>query len=120
MICTLMQGKGKLKEILIVTCYSLWPLIIEKVVYIVFSNVLLAAEGSFLGIFSIVATLYFALLMIMGLLKIHDFSFSRFLGTTVLTVLAMAAIVFLGIMIVILIQQLYGFVVTLVTEILTL
>lgn len=120
MICTLMQGKGKLKEILIVTCYSLWPLIIEKVVYILFSNVLLAAEGSFLGIFSIVATLYFVLLMIMGLLKIHDFSFSRFLGTTLLTVLAMAAIVFLGIMIVILIQQLYGFVVTLVTEILTL
>ncbi len=120
MICTLMQGKGKLKEILIVTCYSLWPLIIEKLVYIVFSNALLPSEGSFLGIFNTVATLYFALLLIMGLLKIHDFSFGRFIGTTVLTVLAMAAIVFLGIMMIILIQQLYGFVVTIVTEILTL
>ena len=120
MVCTLMQGKGKFKEILIVTCYSLWPLIIEKIVYIAFSNVLLPAEGSFLGIFSTIATLYFALLMVMGLLKIHDFSFSRLIGTTLLTVLAMAAIVFLAIMLIILIQQLYGFIVTLVTEILTL
>ena len=120
MICTLMQGKGKLKEILIVTCYSLWPLILEKVVYIAFSNVLLPSEGSFLGIFSTIATAYFAILMIMGLLKIHDFSFGRFIGTTVLTVLAMLAIVFLGIMMIILIQQLYGFIVTIATEILTL
>lgn len=120
MICTLMQGKGKIKEILVVTCYSLWPLIIEKIVYIAFSNVLLPSEGSFLGIFGTVATVYFALLMIMGLLKIHDFSFGRFIGTTVLTVVAMLAIVFLGIMMIILIQQLYGFIVTLVTEILTL
>lgn len=119
MVCTLMQGKGKFKEILIVTCYSLWPLIIEKVVYIAFSNVLLPAEGSFLGIFSTIATVYFALLMVMGLLKIHDFSFGRLMGTTLLTVLAMAAIIFLGIMMVILIQQLYGFIVTIVTEILT-
>ena len=120
MICTLMQGKGKLKEIFIVTCYSLWPLIIEKIIYIAFSNVLLPSEGSFLGIFSTVATVYFALLLIMGLLKIHDFSFGRFIGTTVLTVLGMLAIVFLGIMMIILIQQLYGFIVTIVTEILTL
>ncbi len=120
MICTLMQGKGKLKEIIIVTCYSLWPIIIEKILYIVLTNVLLPAEGSFLGIFDTVATLYFALLMIMGLLKIHDFSFSRFIGTTVLTVVAMGAIVFLGILLIILVQQLYGFVATLVTEILTL
>ena len=120
MICTLMQGKGKVKEILVVTCYSLWPLILEKVVYIVFSNVLLPSEGSFLGIFNTIAIAYFALLMIMGLLKIHDFSFGRFIGTTALSVLAMAAIVFLGIMMIILIQQLYGFVVTIATEILTL
>ena len=120
MISTLMQGKGKIKEILIVTCYSLWPLIIEKIVYIIFSNALLPAEGSFLGIFSTVALLYFGLLMIMGLIKIHDYSFSRFIGTTLLSVLAMAAIVFLGIMMIILIQQLYGFIVTIVTEILTL
>ena len=120
MICTLMQGKGKLKEIIIVTCYSLWPIIIEKVLYIVLTNVLLPSEGSFLGIFDTVATLYFALLLIMGLLKIHDFSFSRFVGTTALSIVGMFAIIFLGILMIILVQQLYGFVATVVTEILTL
>lgn len=120
MICTLMQGKGKMKEIIIVTCYSLWPIIIEKVLYIVLTNVLLPSEGSFLGIFDTVATLYFALLLIMGLLKIHDFSFSRFVGTTVLSVIGMGAIIFLGILMIILVQQLYGFIATVITEILTL
>ena len=120
MISTLMQGKGKAKEILIVTCYSLWPIIIEKILYIALSNVLLPTEGSFLGIFDTIATIYFVILMVMGLLKIHDYSFARFLGTTLLTFVAMAAIIFLGIMMIILVQQLYGFIVTLVTEILTL
>ena len=58
--------------------------------------------------------------MIVGLLKIHDFSFSRLIGTSILAILGIAAIVFLLIMIIILIQQLCGFVFTLITEIITL
>ena len=58
--------------------------------------------------------------MIMGLLKIHDISMLRLIGTSVLSLGGVAAIVFLIITIVILIQQFGGFIATVATEILTL
>lgn len=120
MVCTLLGGKGKLREIIIVTCYSLWPLIIKNLLSLLLTNVLLPAEAGFLTILEAIAVIYFVLLMIVGLLKIHDFSFSRLIGTSILAILGIAAIVFLLIMIIILIQQLCGFVFTLITEIITL
>lgn len=119
LVCTLLGGKGKLKEITIVTCYSLLPIIVEGVIYIILSNVMLPSESSILGIIGVIATLYFGLLLIIGMLKIHDFSMGRFIGTTLLSIFAMAVIVFLLILLIILVQQLFLFIVTLITEIST-
>ena len=52
--------------------------------------------------------------------KIHDFSMPRLIGTSVLSLAGVAAIVFLAITIVILVQQFGGFIVTVASEILTL
>ncbi len=120
MVCTLLGGKGRFKEITIVTCYSLLPLIIEKIIRLVLTNVLLPTEASFLTILEVIAMLYFLMLMIIGLLKIHDFSMARLVGTSVLSLAGVAAIVFLAITIIILVQQFGGFIATVVTEILTL
>lgn len=120
MVCTLLQGKGRFKEIAIVTCYSLLPLIIEKAIRLVLTNVLLPSEASFLNILDAIAILYFLILITIGLIKIHDFSMGRLVGTSVLSLAGVAAIVFLVITIVILVQQFGGFIVTVVTEILTL
>ncbi len=119
LVCTLLGGKGKMKEIIIVTCYSLLPLIVEGIIYIILSNVLLPSEASFLSILSTIALIYFGIMLVIGMLKIHDYSMGRFLGTTLLTVVGMAIIVFLIIMLVILIQQFGAFVITLVTELST-
>lgn len=119
LVCTLLGGKGKLKEIIIVTCYSLWPLIIEKLIRIVMTNVLIPAEASFLSILDTVAIIYFLLLMIIGLLKIHDFSMTRLVATSAVSVIGVAAIIFLGIMIIMLLQQFFAFLATFVTEIMT-
>ena len=120
MICTLLSGKGRFKEIAIVTCYSLLPLIIEKFIRLVLTNVLLPTEASFLNILDAIAIIYFLFLIIIGLMKIHDFSMGRLIGTSVLSLAGVAAIVFLVITIVILVQQFGGFIVTVVSEILTL
>lgn len=118
LVTTLAGGKGKLKEIFIVTCYSLMPIIIERVIYIILTNFLLPTEGSFLGILSTVAMIYTGLLLTIGMIRIHDFTMTRFIGTTLLTVVGMAAIIFLLILIGILLQQLGGFVTTVIVELL--
>ena len=120
MVCTLLEGKGKFREIAVVTCYSLLPLIIEKAIRLVLTNVLLPTEASFLSILDAIAIIYFLILIIMGLIKIHDFSMARLIGTSVLSLAGVAAIVFLGITIIILVQQFGGFITTVVSEILTL
>lgn len=119
LVSTLLGGKGKMKEIVIVTCYSLQPLILAGIIYIILSNVLLPVEASFLSILSTLATIYFLLMLINGMMKIHDYTFGKFLWTTFLTVIGMAIIIFLIIMLIILIQQFGAFILTLITEIIT-
>lgn len=119
LVCTLLGGKGKLKEIIIVTCYSLWPIIIEKLIRLILTNVLIPAEASFLGILDTLAIIYFVILMVIGLLKIHDFSMTRLVATSTVSVIGVAAIIFLGIMIIMLLQQFFAFVATFVAEIMT-
>lgn len=118
LVTTLMGGKGKLKEIYVVTCYSLTPIIASRVIYILLSNILLPTEGSFLGILTTVAIIYTGLILVIGMMRIHDYSFGRFLGTTLLTVFGMAAIIFLMILVGILLQQLGGFLATIAMELL--
>ena len=120
MVCTLLGGKGKIREICIVTCYSLLPLIVEKILYIILSNALLPSEASFLNIISAISIIYFGIMMVIGLQKVHDFSFARLVGTSALSALGIAAIVFLLVMVIILVQQCYGFLVTVAGELLTL
>ena len=120
LVCTLLEGKGKLKEITIITCYSLQPLILTGVIHILLSNVLLPVEGSFLGILGTIGTIYFGIMLVIGMLKVHDYSMGKFIWTSVLTVLGMAIIVFLIIMLIILVQQFGAFILTLITEISTL
>lgn len=116
LVTTLAGGKGKMKEIFIVTCYSLTPMILSRVLYIILTNFLLPTEGSFLGILTTVAMIYTGLLLTIGMIRIHDFTMTRFVGTTLLTLLGMAAIVFLIILVAMLLQQLGGFITTVITE----
>ncbi len=120
MVCSLLGGNGKFKEIIIITCYSLIPIIVEKFIRLILTNVLLPSESAFLGILDTIALLYFGIMLIIGLLKIHDFSFTRLIGTTLLSITGIAAIVFLMFMVVILVQQFWGFIVTVGSELSTL
>lgn len=119
MICTLCQGKGTMREICVVTCYSLTPIIIERFARLVFTNVLLPSEAMFLTGFDMIALGYTALLLIIGLLRIHDFSMSRLVGTSILSVLWLAVLVFLMILVGMLVQQIGGFAVTVFLEIIS-
>lgn len=116
LVTTLAGGKGKMKEIFIVTCYSLMPMILSRVLYIILTNFLLPTEGSFLGILTTVAMIYTGLILTIGMIRIHDFTMTRFVGTTLLTLFAMAAIVFLIILVAMLLQQLGGFITTVFVE----
>ena len=119
-VCTLFGGKGKIKEILSVISYSLIPLLLGSLVYIVASNLLVPDEATFLNVLSVILTLYMIIMLCFGTMIIHDYTFMKFVGTTLLTLLGCAIVIFLLIAVTVLVQQVGGFIGTLYSEILKL
>ncbi len=115
-ISTIFGGRGKISEIAVVTCYSLTPMIVGNLMIFVFSNILIPEEGAFLSIAYTVLTIYTLLLIVIGTITIHDYDVKSFLGTTLLTLIGIAIVIFLMIMIILLVQQLWVFFVTIATE----
>ena len=116
-VATLMHGRGTLKEIYIVTCYSLSPLILSNFLYVILSNSLSLSESAFIDIISVFLMIYAGLIFIFGLMTIHDLSFGRFLGITLLSLFGILVVVFIGVIVFMLAQQLYTFIMTIVTEV---
>lgn len=116
-VCTLFGGIGKLKEIFIVISYALMPLILYNLLFLGLSHFFVANEVGFLTVFNVVCILYSGILITVGSIKIHDFSFGRFLGTALLSLFGMIVVVFLIFITATLVQQLGGFIVTIASEI---
>ena len=117
LVCVLLGGIGKLKEIFTVTCYCLLPVIFASVIDIIGSNILVPDEYVFIEILNTFCLIYTGFMLIIATMRIHDFSFGKFVGTTLLTVISMLIIVFLLFLIFLLAQQVYGWFYTLFVEI---
>lgn len=117
LVCVLMGGIGKLKEIFIVTVYGLIPTVLGTFTGLILSHILVPDEFVFVTILQTVCVLYSVFMIIVGLMRIHDFEFGKFLFTTFLTFIAMIIVVFLIFLMFLLTQQLVGWIQTLFIEI---
>lgn len=115
-VCTLFGGLGKIKEIYTVITYSVTPLIASNFLYALLSNILVKSEAGFLNIMVTTFWIYTLFLLIAGSVKIHDFGFGRFFGTSALTVIGILIVIFLCFIIFLLLQQFAVFVMTLGSE----
>ena len=116
-VCTLFSGKGKIKEIFTVISYSLIPSLVGSLVYIVCTNILVPDEAAFLSVLMVICTAYTVIMLMAGSIIIHDYSLIKFIGTTLLTLLGCAIVIFLLIAVGILLQQTGGFFATVYSEI---
>lgn len=117
LVCVLLGGIGKLKEIYTVTCYSLIPIIFSTLLGMILSHILVPDEFVFVTLFSSVCLFYSFFLIAVGTMKVHDYSFGKFIGTTLLSIISMMIILFLIFLIFLLAQQVYAWVVIVVGEI---
>ncbi len=115
--CTLMEGKGRMDEIAIVTAYSLLPMILYNVLYMGISYFLSYEDSAILGGLSTVLTIYTAFLLIVAIMTVHEYTFGKLLWSTLVTVFFMILIVFVIFMVVILMQQLFNFINSLYMEV---
>jgi len=92
---SLMDGKGNFKDIYIVTCYSLIPIILILLPITVISHFVIPEEGAILGLFTGLAYFWMILLIFFGGMTIHDYSFLKNIFVVILTIIGMAFILFL-------------------------
>ena len=116
-ICTLLDGKGRFKEIYIMCAYAFVPMIVFSLIGTAVSNFMLLEEGAFLGIIHTVGLLWSALLLFAGLMACHQYSFFKTLISIALTVIGIAIMLFLLVLVFSLFQQLLTFFRTIYREI---
>ncbi len=116
-VTTLMDGEGSFKVIVTAGAYSLIPIIFSNVLITVASKFVCQDEGVFLDYVEIIAWIWTAILLVIALQKIHDFSYGKTISMLALTAFGVAIIVFLGVLVYSLYQQVSAFIVGLYYEI---
>ncbi len=116
-LCTLLDGEGRLIDIYISACYCLIPLVAIRFIDVICSNLLTADEYVFIGMLSTAFNAWFIVLILFALKTIHNYTLLKTIFNAIMTVVGMAIIFFIAFLFIVLIQQLYIFIATIVTEI---
>lgn len=117
-VCTLMHGRGKIKEVFIVTAYSTFPLTVGNIIITPLSHIISSNNSTVISGITTVAIILAGIMMCIGHMVIHDYSFPQMIGTAIVTVIFMILIVFVLFMIGILLSQFWSFLTTVLLELL--
>ncbi len=115
-VTTLMEGKGNYKEILMVTGYALFPLIILGFPGVILSNFLTLEEMAFYHLLMYIAYLGTAWMLFMGILNIHEYGLFKTILAFLATAVSISVMMFVGLLFFDLIQQFIAFIVSVVEE----
>lgn len=115
-LTTLMDGEGTFKEIVIASGYAMLPLLLASTLQLAFGWMITLQELSFYSLFGTIGVLWFAGLLFVATLTVHQYTPLKTVVTMVLTVVVIAIIVFLALLVFSLIQQLVVFILTVYQE----
>lgn len=116
-ICNLMDSKGKTSEVWMVSAYALLPIAFVTLPVTFISHFITIPEIAFLDIADTVAKGWSAVMLLMGLKAVHQYTLKKTIGTILLSLFGMALAVLLMVMVYSLFRQLYMFVNTVFNEI---
>ena len=94
-LTTLFDGKGKLGQVYMATCYGLIPYPVIQFPLMLLSNVVTVEEGQFYSVLSAISLVYAALLIVSAMGQIHEFSAGKNLLFTVASLFAMLVMIFI-------------------------
>ncbi len=115
-VTTLMDGKGKLREIFCACSYALLPYVVGKLCAVALSHVITMEEGTFITIIEAVALLYTVFLFMAAMMTIHDYSLSKAVFSVLLSAAGIVFVLFLLVLFFGLMQQVTLFAQTIYME----
>lgn len=94
-LTTLFDGKGKLGQVYMASCYALTPYPLMQFPLIIFSNLVTVDEAEFYSVMSAISLVWAAFLIISAMGQIHEYSLGKNLLFMVASLFAMLVLVFI-------------------------
>ena len=116
-ITTLFDGKGSFKNIYMSVAYALTPYILLQIPMVIMSNFVTADEGVFYYLMDSISLLWSGGLILSGLMKIHDYTMSKTVLSTLVSIVGMLAIALLCLILFSMFSEAIGYFVSLFQEI---
>ena len=115
-ITCLMNGEGRMKDIAIAVGYGTAPMTLVMVVATIVSQFIADDEQAFYGILIGVGIAYGIIMMLIGIMQVHNYTLGKTLLTLLLTFVAALIIVFLLLLLSNLLGMVYNFFHSVYTE----
>lgn len=115
-LTTLFDGEGSIRDIYITTCYSLFPLPAFLVLTTLLSNIVTLNEASLLTLAMGIAYFWVGFLLFFGTMTIHDYTMFKNIITVLASIVAMAFIIFIGVLFSTLVGKIISFISGIITE----
>lgn len=94
-LTTLFDGKGRLGQVYMASCYCLTPYPLLQLPLMIFSNFVTKDEAEFYGVISTLSLVWCALLFIAAMGQIHEYSAGKNIFFMVASLFAMLVIIFI-------------------------
>jgi hypothetical protein len=117
-LTTLMDGKGKMIDIYMAISYALTPYVIINIFLIILSQFITFNEGAVYWVLAGFAVLWSGILILAGMMMIHDYSLTKAVFSSLLTVVGMGIMVFIFVIFFSLVSDSIAYFVSLYKEIL--
>lgn len=116
-LTTLFDGKGKLSQIYMATCYALLPYPLIQAVMIFLSNILTGEEAEFYSVLGVISLLWPFFLIVAAMIQIHEYRLGKTIFFMLATVVAMLVMVFILLLFFSMISQGVAYFISLAREI---
>lgn len=116
-LTTLFDGKGRLGQVYMASCYALTPYPLIQFPLMIFSNFVTVDEAEFYSVISVISLVWAAMLMIAAMGQIHEFSAGKNMVFMVASLFAMLVIVFILLLFFSMISQGIAYFISLAKEI---
>ncbi|MDR0876805.1 MAG: YIP1 family protein [Treponema sp.] len=94
-LTTLLDGKGRLLDIYMATAYAFTPYILINAVMIAVSHVITLQEDAIYIFFTGLAMVWCVFLVLAAMMEIHDYSLTKAIGSTLLSIVGMGVMLFI-------------------------
>ena len=117
-LTTLFDGKGRLGQVYMATCYALTPYPLIQFPLMVFSHFVTVDEAAFYSMLSVFSLIWAAFLVVAAMGQIHEYSAGKNILFTIASLFAMLVMIFILMIFFSMISQGVAYLISLVKELL--